>query len=258
MLYQRIQAEYQHLQEKIHQLQQKIAELPEGKLICTHGKDGFRWYNSDGHHRTYISKKKRRYAEQLALKKYWMLAVEELEQEKRALGFYLRHHSSSPQKTEQLLMDPAYQELLKSHIRPTAVEDRQWMDVPYERNLNYPEHRIHKTVSGEWVRSKSESLLVFFLHTHHIPYRYECALHLGETTIYPDFTIRHPNTGKIYYWEHFGRMDDPNYAKAAGAKLQLYISHGIIPSIQLITTYETKDSPLDIATVEKIIQHYFV
>ena len=34
-------------------------------------------------------------------------------------------------------------------------------------------------------------------------------------------------------------------------------NHGIIPSIHLITTYETKDSPLDIATIENIIQQYF-
>ena len=91
-----------------------------------------------------------------------------------------------------------------------------------------------------------------------IPFRYECALQLGETTIYPDFTIRHPRTGETYYWEHFGMMDNPAYRKSASLKLQNYISNGIIPTIQLITTYETKEKQLDLDIIEKIVKEYFL
>lgn len=30
-------------------------------------------------------------------------------------------------------------------------------------------------------------------------------------SIHPDFTVRHPITGKRIYWEHFGMMDDQEY-----------------------------------------------
>ena len=53
-------------------------------------------------------------------------------------------------------------------------------------------------------------------------------------------------------------MDDPAYAKATSAKLGIYIANGIIPSIQLITTYETREHPLSTEEVEKIIEHYFL
>ena len=53
-------------------------------------------------------------------------------------------------------------------------------------------------------------------------------------------------------------MDNPNYSKKVVSKLQLYISNGIIPSIQLITTYETKENPLSSEVVEKIVEHYFL
>lgn len=96
------------------------------------------------------------------------------------------------------------------------------------------------------------------LYINQIPFRYECSLTLGETTLFPDFTIRHPQTGDIYYWEHFGLMDKPIYIQNTYSKLQLYTSHGIIPTIQLITTYETKDYPMDVDTINKIIQHYFL
>lgn len=101
-------------------------------------------------------------------------------------------------------------------------------------------------------------MIDMFLYTNHIPFRYECALSLGETTIFPDFTILHPKTGDIYYWEHFGRMDEPSYYKNVAPKLQLYISHGIIPSINLITTYETQNNPLSSEIIDKIIHYYFL
>lgn len=91
-----------------------------------------------------------------------------------------------------------------------------------------------------------------------IPFRYEAGLQLGNTFVYPDFTIRHPENGKYYYWEHFGMMDDSSYAEKAYAKMQLYTSHGIIPSIQLITTFETKKYPLTTGTIEQVIKQYFL
>ncbi len=107
------------------------------------------------------------------------------------------------------------------------------------------------------VRSKSEALIHMYLFKNRIPFRYECELHLGNQIVYPDFTIRHPKTGKLYYWEHFGLMDDRNYAKKTCKKLYDYSTHGIIPMIQLITTYETKENPLTVETVEEVLAHYF-
>ena len=52
-------------------------------------------------------------------------------------------------------------------------------------------------------------------------------------------------------------MDDVNYSKNAGLKLQTYISNGIIPMVHLITTYETKDNPLSSDIIEGIINFYF-
>ena len=52
-------------------------------------------------------------------------------------------------------------------------------------------------------------------------------------------------------------MDQPGYARKAGIKLQNYIASGIIPTIQLITTYETKEIPLSVDVVEGIVERYF-
>lgn len=125
-------------------------------------------------------------------------------------------------------------------------------------NPKHPEQLSIKTSSGHFVRSKSEALIDMALFSHRIPFRYECALTLGNNTFYPDFTIRHPKTGDTYYWEHFGLMDNSSYCRNVSLKLQQYSLNGIIPSIHLITTYETGEQPLNSELIEKIIDHYFL
>lgn len=97
--------------------------------------------------------------------------------------------------------------------------------------------------------------MAFF--THHIPFHYECALTLGGSTYCPDFTILHPVTGELVYWEHFGLMDDLSYRQSAAYKVQRYIEHGIFPSDRLITTYESNATPFTPQIVEKVIAQYF-
>ena len=70
-------------------------------------------------------------------------------------------------------------------------------------------------------------------------------------------SIRHPQTGEFYYWEHFGKMDDPEYQKHAFDKIQLYTKNGIQPHIRLIITTETALNPLSIHTIECRIQEFF-
>lgn len=245
------------LDAKIKSLQSQLSAFPEGKLFCTCNGKYQKWYQSNGHNHIYIPKKKRQLAQELAAKKYVSLLIEDLQNEKNAINFYLKHHKSG--NAEQLFEDESpYRELLLPFFTPNSEEICQWMNEIYEKKSDYPEQLIYKTGSGNFVRSKSEVMIDMFLYINKIPFRYECALKLKSVTIYPDFTIKHPKTGEIYYWEHFGLMDDPSYYKNAYTKMQLYTSNGIIPSINLITTYETKANPLNPDMIQKIIEHYFL
>lgn len=257
MIHERMQKEMHRIEKEIRILEAEMQQFPPGKLICTRSGKYFKWYQSDGKKVQYIPKANRVLAEQLAAKKYISYLLEDLRNEKNAIDYYLRHHFS--EKAEQMLtIMPEYQNLISSIFTPLSKELSDWMNFPYEKNLNYPENLVHRTMAGNFVRSKSEAIIDMFLTKNQIPFRYECALYFGETVIYPDFTIRHPHTGETYYWEHFGMMDNQAYCKSTISKLQLYISNGIIPSVNLITTYETKDNPLSTEAVEKIIEYYFL
>lgn len=196
-------------------------------------------------------------AKQLARKKYLTLKLEDLENEKLALGFYLRHHAPTD-KSDILLSEPSeYQKLLTPQFTSFSNDISHWLESPYEQNPSHPERLIYKSCSGHLLRSKSEMMMDMMLYQHQIPFRYECALTLGDVLLYPDFTIRHPQTGRYFYWEHFGLMDKPEYAAQTISKLRLYTEHGIVPGIHLITTYETQEHPLSTEMVEKIIEYYF-
>ena len=259
MFYERMLAERNRLDSKIKELQTQIKKFPEGKLFCTKNRQYFKWYITDGKNQTYLPKAKRPLAEKLAAKKYLSLLLEDYIHEKTAIEFYLRHHNPKGRQSDQMLLQcPEYKNLIAPYFTPLSQELQEWANQPFESNPKHPEQLLHKAASGQMVRSKSEVLIDMVLHKNRIPFRYESPLQLENITLYPDFTIRHPETGIIFYWEHFGLADDPEYCRNMNSKLALYTAHGIIPTINLITTYETKDVPLSLEMVEKIVEYYFL
>lgn len=102
---------------------------------------------------------KRAFAEQLAVQKYLTLRVDELLQEKEAIDSYLRHLSRPKYKSTQLLeAGSPYLELMSSYFTCESQDLVHWAQAPYEHNQQYVEQCIHKTSSGNLVRSKSEAI----------------------------------------------------------------------------------------------------
>jgi len=258
MFYEYAKREYDSISTRITAIEKELHTLPPGKLVCCHQTIYTKWFHSDGHQKKYIPKSNFSLAEQLARKKYLTLLLEDLQKEKNALSLYLQHHPKTEKSTFLLTSDNEFQKLLSPYFKPNLQDLTTWMNTPYDKNPNHPEHLIHRGIADTYLRSKSEVLIDMLLRTNKIPFRYECALSLGNSIIYPDFTIRHPLTGNFYYWEHFGLMDSLSYIENTSSKIKLYSTHGIIPGIQLITTYETQKQPLDPNYIEKCIEYYFL
>ena len=156
-----------------------------------------------------------------------------------------------------LKSESPYFKILQTEFQKSLGEFETWGNAEYEHSANHTQNLIHQTLAGHAVRSKSEVIIANALFLESIPYRYECALHLGETTFYPDFTILHPGTKQIWYYEHFGMMDKASYREAVYNKLKYYGNYGIIPSINLITTYETQMHPIDSTEIDYLIKKHF-
>lgn len=240
-------------------LQDKLKTLPKGNLLCVRNGNYTKWYKSNGSSPIYLPKKKHELIQQLALRKYYTLQLDELSQEIQLLDQCIKSYKAIQFKSSSLLdTSSCYHSLLTSHINAFPDKVQNWISSDYVHNTEHSENLIHKTISGHLVRSKSEVIIANSLYRNKIPYRYECALHLNDLTFYPDFTILHPRTTALFYWEHFGMMDLPSYCENAFNKLKIYANQGIIPSIQLITTYETKNRPIDSGNIQRIIEDFFL
>lgn len=248
----------EQLQKELNSINNKEKKFPKGELRCAKNKNRYKWFVKKQKGTSYLPKTQRDLAEKLAEKKYYSYKKQELEGMLAACRAYLKIMQPIEGQTEKLLYHPEYSKLLDKHFVPLNETLLEWQNTPYEHCNKYEEALIVKGTQGKMLRSKSEAIIDMVLYKNKIPFRYEEKLALGTTILYPDFVIRHPMTGKYYYWEHFGMMDDEEYRSHTCNKIRLYCENGIIPTIKLITTFETKDNPLSIEKVEMIVQEYFM
>lgn len=209
--------------------------------------------------KSYISKKQKDVLDKLAYKRYLQTKLEDLRHEQDCLENLLSNVSDTGrQPHEQLLEDSPISALLTAHYRNVPAELEEWAKAEYEKSNRHPEYLVHVTAFGQKVRSKSESMIATALTMYHIPYHYEELLAIGDMTFAPDFTILHPGTQKLYYWEHAGLMDNSEYAGNFFNKLRIYASHGLILNQNLIVTTETNLLPLTEQTIDDVIRYYFL
>ena len=254
-----LEKEKRRLEVEIDSLHQQLKGKPRGKLICVHNGKYVKWYESYKGNIKYIKKSNRRLAEQLAIKKYILAKLVNIEKEKKAIESYINMlRKRNKESLEYFFDEECYQELLKQYLEPEAQELLEWKNQPYMRNPFHPENCIHKSTSGNIVRSKSELFIDMALYENRIPFRYECELTIGASIIYPDFTIKHNTAGKLIYWEHFGMIDNPQYMENALAKIKLYAQAGILPGEQLIMTFETAEMPLSVERINQVIRDYLL
>lgn len=245
-----------------------LRDAPIGTLVysktTTKGKAYYKWYvavrDQDGNRkRIYIPRKNRKLAHLLARKRLLKKRLADINAQLSATDAFLAKYREYSD-IDALLDAPLLENLLAEEQKPSddlAEELRKWAEEDYEQNPKHPEHKIVPTVDKIMVRSKSEAFIVMLLSTLHIPYRYECKLEIGGYDIYPDFTIRHPLTGKVYYWEHVGRLDKEDYRQDFLFKMRLYVNNGVLPDHNLILTYESDGHPFDITIAQDKIREFF-
>ena len=132
----------------------------------------------------------------------------------------------------------------------------EWANAPFEQYDGHPEYKKCPTSFGLVVRSKSEQLIAERLHDYGIPFRYEAVLRKGAIVRAPDFTFQAADEN-LFYWEHAGMMDNPNYEHRHQTMLREYRQIGIVPWDNLIVTYE-KEGIINVAMVNAIIKNEII
>ena len=235
------------LEKEIERHRTELLQYPAGRLVRNQKGDKTRWYHykkkKDGsYERKYLNKENILVAQKLARKEYIKAFLKDKENELKSIDKYLKIRKETYHQEYKDACDK-YRELLGTG---------RWDAEVYEKNPSHPENLIVKAPKGEYVRSKSEALIANALFDAGIQYRYECGITLDGVIIYPDFTIKTDNNN-LLLWEHFGKMDDPDYLKQVNWKMNLYMKNGYYPGKNLLVTYETQMKPLIIEDVMKVI-----
>ncbi len=244
-----------------------LSEAPEGSLTYQTKNNRTYYYfqtkeaGSKIWKKTYIKKKERALAEKLAQKEYLKDIKTKLEEQIHALNHFTTTYNETA-------LEQIYENLpeeRKQLVTPIALGVQQtlkeWNEETYEPYNAYSEYKIYETQRGETVRSKSEVIIakLLYQYSEELDYKYERPLILQENNgkevvIHPDFTIINKHTGKIHYYEHAGKMDDPRYAIDFVKKMGLYSANGILQGRELWVTYETAGVPLRMGNVRKITE----
>ena len=156
-------------------------------------------------------------------------------------------------------------EYIKEKTNPSIMTDdgyaEKWQAEKYQNRWE-GKGFLYETPRGEKVRSKSEWMIACMLSEAGVPYRYEELIGLHPefgVHLFPDFTVLNKRTRKEYYWEHFGRMDDPKYIEESFMpKISDYYNFGYLPGKKLLMTFESKGHPFDTTQVKRLIEEFLI
>ena len=154
---------------------------------------------------------------------------------------------------------------IRRNTSPSMFTDdgyaERWQKEDYQNRWMKSDF-IYETPRGEKVRSKSEWMIACMLAEAGVPYRYEEIIPLNPLVgvfLHPDFTVLNRRTRKTYYWEHFGRMDDPEYINNSFIpKINDYYNFDFMPGEKLLMTFESGKRPFNTTQVKRIIEHFLI
>lgn len=214
-------------------------------------------HETGGRVRRYIPKKQLATARKLAQTTYQQKILKLTRTRSSQLERILRDYEDNEIETIYTSLHPARRSLVtpvEALEIPWAERREKWLEIPYQALGLREEDRYYLTNNHEKVRSKSEKILADLFFRLGIAYKYECPLYFeDQSVLYPDFTFLDPHTNQEIYWEHFGMMDDPNYARNCLRKINTYANQGIILYDRLLASFETGESSLD----ERVV-HYWI
>ena len=250
------------IEEHLNRINNRLKNAPPGSLRINIKCNTHQYYhriNPSDPQGKYLPRKDHSIAVRLAQKDYDKKLLKTLSDQQTVLSRFLKDFDpDAAMQVYETLSKPR-----KELVRPEFLNDEDfielWLNMPYQKlgfSKNDPEYY---TAKGERVRSKSEILIADALFRHNIPYRYEYPVYdNGVIIAAPDFNCLNVRLRKDYYWEHLGKLGDPDYSNRNVAKLEKYTFAGDFDESSLILTFETDSHPLNTKVIEEKIKKYLL
>ena len=245
----------------IKKIGMRLEKAPEGTLRISKKWNKNQFYYKTGLYEPgkYIPKKDRPLAVQLAQKDYDTKLLKVLKEQQKAIESFIEAYD--PDAAEQVYEKLSEQR--KALVTPEYLSDeefvRQWLSQPYTRLGFKEDDQEFYTAKGERVRSKSEILIADALLRHDVPYLCEVPVYdNGVIFAAPDFKCLNKRLRKVFYWEHLGKLGEPDYANRNVKKLEKYALAEDFDESSLVLTCETDGHPLNTKVIEAKIRKYLL
>ena len=263
-----IEARIEELEEALKAKQFAVKKNPSGLVrIVRRGKSllFYKRTSPSDAQGTYMPRSQEKLARALIQNDYDQKTIPAIEAEIKELKAFLKAY-------KEKCSDTVYQKLASTRrevVTPLTLDDEAyaaaWLKVEYRHKKFAEDAPQLFTDNNEQVRSKSEVIIANALKVAEVPYRYEFPLLVDRNAadadtdfcqLHPDFYCLNLRTRQEFAWEHFGMMDDPDYAARATEKLELYAENGFFPGKNLIITMETSAKPISSKILKKIINAF--
>lgn len=262
-----------YYEEQVDKFKVQLKNSPDGRLLFQKDADGRNQYiklvKVDGKRKRYGLNRNENEIRKLAQKEFATKALEILEPNVDALREAVakqRHFDpdeilNSMNRAYSLLPEEYFFDRnalamnlnLDGELQARINRHLEWGNQPYDECWFHPENKTKRTSNGRYVRSKAELLIFESLLNMGIPNHYDEEGKINGIWIVADFTFRGRKMIP-FYWDHFGMMDDPDYAMRNYKKLINYYDAGLIPGDNLILTF-SKGDDINMGTIKSVIMN---
>lgn len=244
------------LQKKFRQV---MKYMPAGRLTTTTVGGKTYYYKVVDGKRQYLGTASNPEVQRLQRKHFAMESLKRIEKNRPLLENFLNRYADL--SIEEILASSpqAYQPPLGIEVNFAGnTAARNWGSQHYRKSTAYPEGLVHRTLKGEFVRSKSEVIIANSLFIRDVEYRYEGLIELGDHVIAPDFQILVKSENKVKILEHFGMLGDADYMDRTMWKIRTYLEHGYRPWKDILFTFEDQYGNIDAGVIDKLISAFCV
>ena len=249
------------LNDTIERIETNLTTAPEGMLRDVHHRDGYQYYwrrNTSDRSGRYISKNDTDKVSSLANKEYQTKFLQAAKKERESLENYLQIVKSNPVEAVFEDIREARKPFITPFITPDDTYITAWQSKDYAPGYFAPDYPEYYTAKDERVRSKAEENIANLLKMNNVPYHYEFPIIIDEEERRPDFLCLNVRTKKEFIWEHFGMMDNLDYAQRNVDKINRMAANGYIHGHNCIFTFETSIQPLNTRIIQIMIDKFLL
>ena len=245
----------------ISYLEKQSVMKEKGSLVVCESTKAVNTYKvSEDGRREYLGKDRQEEIRTLAKKAHYTKMLSAARKERDQIEKCIKILNSGKGITDIDDVYPSLNKVIRRTEGPFAITDdgyvSKWLKKYNALRDRKELNGQNKTLKGEYVKSKSEVIIADRLTYYGVPYVYEVTTAAEDywDVRSPDFLILNKRTREEFFWEHLGKMGDPQYAARNQIKMEQFAKQGIIMGKNLIVSFECGERPLSTEYVDSVIK----